>query len=116
MDEFEQEYLFKNNVESRAEKVHEELGSIIDTHLGEHAESNRAEVEERRRKMKKNLLVMEASTGERQATDMKDKVSKALSGIQVTDTRFTNGGKVVMTLITRQLKNLSVGEISSKSV
>lgn len=114
MDEFEQEYVVKNNVESRAEKVHEELGSINDTHLGEHAESNRAE--ERRRKVKKNLLLMEASTGERQATDMKDKVSKAMSGIQVTDTRFTNGGKVVMTLITRQLKNLSVGEISGKSV
>ena len=44
---------------------------------------------------KKNVLVVQASEQDKHAVDMK-KESQALTGIQITDSSFTNGGNVVM--------------------
>ena len=39
---------------------------------------------------------MQASEQDKHAVDMKKEVSQALTGIQITDSRFTNGGNIVM--------------------
>lgn len=71
-----------DEVDSRAEKVQEELGSDVDTATGaEHNESSWAEAAKSGRKIQKNLIVVKASTQERKATDMEEEVSKTLNSI-----------------------------------
>lgn len=53
-------------------------------------------VARRRRRVKKSHLVVETYTQEKKATDMKDEVSQVLNVIQITDSRSTNRGNVVM--------------------
>lgn len=82
-------------VESKAEKVHEELGLDIDKLLAERAEFSWAE-EAKRGKVKKNLLLaVKTSTQEKMAANIKDEASLALNGTQITDSRFSNGGNIV---------------------
>lgn len=71
--------------------MQEELGSVVDVLCADQANLSWAEVAKRDRKVKKYLLVMKASTQEKKATDMKDEVSQALNGIQISDSRFTIG-------------------------
>ena len=49
-----------------------------------------------KKKRKRNLLVVKASDEGKKATEMKDEVSDALNGIQITDSKFTNKGNIVM--------------------
>lgn len=69
-------WLIKDEVELRAEKVHEELGSVVATIRTEHAESIWAEVAKRNKTVKKNLWHVKASTQGKKATYMKDGVSQ----------------------------------------
>lgn len=48
-------WLIEAEVELRAEKVHEELGSVVATIHTEHDESSRAEVAKRNKTVKTNL-------------------------------------------------------------
>lgn len=74
--------MVKEEVESRAEKVQEELGSDVDAAKGaEHNESSWAEAVKSGRKIQKNLIVVKASTQERKATNIEDEVSKTLNSI-----------------------------------
>ncbi|KAK3886357.1 hypothetical protein Pcinc_009489 [Petrolisthes cinctipes] len=58
----------------------------------------------KKRKMKKqqkNLLIIESSDNSK-ATDKKDEVSQALEDVQILDTKFTNGGKIVVNFETEE--------------
>ena len=48
------------------------------------------------KKEKKNLLVLRAEQDSVKATDMKEDVSKALEGVQIQDSKFSNNGNIVM--------------------
>lgn len=88
--------MVKDDVESRTEKVHEESRSAADKIHAEHAEFSWDEAAKSSRKVKKNLLLVEASTKEKKATCMKVEASQAVSGTQIYNPRFTNGDSIIM--------------------
>ncbi len=53
------------------------------------------------KKQQKNLLIIESSDNAK-ATDKKDEVSQALNDVQILDTKFTNGGKIVVNFETEE--------------
>lgn len=53
-------------------------------------------IQQRKKRVEKNLLIVRASEENEKAIDKKDKVSQALSGVQIQDARFTSGGNIVM--------------------
>lgn len=83
----------KDKVESRSEKV-QKLGLVAHMHHTDHADLSVVEMIDK--KVKKNLLKVNASTQEKKATYMKDDISQALKSIQITNLRFTIGGNIVM--------------------
>ena len=50
----------------------------------------------RKKKEKKNLLVLKATDDNVKAVNKKEEVSSALKGIRIQDSKFTQGGNVVM--------------------
>lgn len=62
------------------------------------------EVAKRRRKVKKNLLV-KTFKQDKKATKLKREFSQALQGIQMTDSRFTNGGNIVMNFDDKNIRS-----------
>lgn len=83
-----------DEVESRAENMQEKQGSVADAVRAD--KGNLVGVTWRGgRKVEKNLI-LKTSAHEKKATYVKDEVSQALIDTQITDSRFTNGGSIVM--------------------
>lgn len=78
----------------------------------ESASGSWAKVTKRMRNVK-NLLVVKASGEDKKATEIKSEVSQALQGIQITDSRFTNGGNIVMNFDGEKVKDDAAQKLES---
>ena len=67
----------------------------------------------RKKKEKKNLLVVKATDASGKATDKKEEVSKALTGIQIKDSRFTPSGTIVMNFENETTMNEAAKKLES---
>ena len=50
----------------------------------------------KKKNRKKNVLIVKASESDKKATEMREEISTALNGVQISDTRFTSAGNIVM--------------------
>ena len=71
-----------------------------------------SEVLKKKKKTKKNLLVVRG-TDESPASDVKNELSQALEGIQISDTRFTSDGKIVMNFEDETVRNEAAQKITN---
>lgn len=56
-------------------------------------------------KMKKNLLVVKSNDENVKAVEKKEEVSQALNGTQITDTRFTEKGNMVINFENEEMRD-----------
>lgn len=56
-------------------------------------------------KRKKHLPIMKVSDQDKKTTEMKNEISQALQGIQITDLRLTNGGNIIMNFENENIRN-----------
>ena len=76
----------------------------------------------KRMKAKKHLLVVKAADDNAKATDKKNEVLHALTGVQAVDSRFTKGGDIVMNFENESMRDEAVQklevveEVTTKSV
>lgn len=70
-------------------------------------------VKKKKKQTKKNLLVVTGTEENPDVREVKNNLSNALDGIQITDTKFTNSGKIVMNFADETLRNEAAQKISS---
>ena len=70
------------------------------------------EVVKRKRK-KKNILVIKGAEENQKAIENKDAVSKALEGVQIQDVRITNEGNMVMNFEDESLRNQAAAKLNA---
>ena len=73
------------------------------------------EVVKRKRK-KKNILVVKSAAENQKAVDNKDAVSKALNGVQIHDVRITNEGNMVMNFEDEITRSQAVASLNTVNV
>lgn len=62
-------------------------------------------VGKRKKRENKNLLVIRANSASEKAVDKKKEVSKALSGVQIVETKFTKSGNIIANFKNEQQRN-----------
>ena len=67
----------------------------------------------KRKRKKKNILVIKGAEENGKAVENKDAVSKALEGVQIQDVRITNEGNMVMNFEDENLRNQAAAKLNA---